>query len=314
MRYILFIMLAATALACSPLTNKVTEDTVLCKGNYNITSLEVMADLDCNNSMLTCKSKLASGIRTGSNITIKNCFIKGCEYGILSTNANITIKNSTIQDNKIGVALENSALETDEVTFRGNEDEIRSISPIKEPEMPGENENQTTAISFDNEVVKEMMLDIISKTNISQDLAERIINDTRDLNITIQKTYTITDNTTKVTIKTSGKDLQVFEEIPKCAAEHASSIIFHDDPIILDPDPLISWEYHKAITYSIPKSIPDNCRRLFQTAITKRLSSYKITETNQSIEIQEETTHTKTYISLSIVLILLVLIFFRMRR
>lgn len=120
---------------CTSLINnlKITQDTVLCRGNYlladsdaNDPSLVGIAQIigsnltfDCNGSTiigggnLSFGGQVGSGVAIGVNITenvvIKNCNITGYQYAIgINHSINITVENNTIAYVQVGIGAENA--------------------------------------------------------------------------------------------------------------------------------------------------------------------------------------------------------------
>ena len=120
---------------------EITSDTVFCEGSYYLDDTEINGAIIINDSNLTldCNNAVLYGYDVGigiyinpnlENITIKNCFIDGYEYGILGQYLeNITLENNTLSWNGYGISLpgaSNSIIQ--EGIFINNDEGINLLS------------------------------------------------------------------------------------------------------------------------------------------------------------------------------------------
>ncbi|MCB9361968.1 right-handed parallel beta-helix repeat-containing protein [Candidatus Woesearchaeota archaeon] len=273
-------------------------------------------------------------ISDSTDVTVKDTTFIRSGFGIFSLNStNIRADNLILQEtipNGTSIYYDGESVTYSNLTLgtalapRGklrdfsNSSEGTPITedPVEE-EMPA-SQTEYVSITLTPDSIDRILRNVLSSsypdltTDQKQLVLRTIQQQSQDIidQVTITRTFLTLDNTTKVTVKvnTTKGGLDYYEDIPKCAAEHASQILFYDSThkIVIE-DPLIVWEIEaqRSVNYDIPGVVDDHCARLFKSVLLdQNIESLNLY--NQSVKEEYfEEEHQKRTGNISIFIIIL---------
>lgn len=248
----LFILPVAVAQNCVEPTPemRVTEDTVLCNGNYKISRIVI----DAGNLTFHCGGSTLEGnlgdegiIITKPNVKLKSCTLSAYQKAITLLNAPLqSFEKVVLKNNAVGIHSVNTLFKPRGVLFEGNERNI--VHETKEE----------THRTLSNTPAPSLF----SLLNVSE--AHHVAAAKK---VGLEKTLTLQENSSTIMISITAKEdianLLVYEHIPKELAATADDVEFsypdvqviHDDPDFLIPIGRIKINTKINIEYSLQKKV-----------------------------------------------------------